>query len=342
MKGVELFAEYEEASGPLLETSMSRLGVKASPWTRAQINSSITSEQTEYGPRLFSNVGLIQGFQLNERWVLDIGIDQANTIADSTIRQFDPARELATGSLSDDFIAVFVGAAYNAELWSANSRVEYRDSDNEERKTLLTGWYREPSKGHGLSAGLAMFTSDNASGTTTSATDLKFGWAWRKADSRWAFLNRIDLIVEDTDLLIQREESQRLINNFNANRRVSARTQLSLQYAFKYVKNTFDGQEFSGYTDLIGLDFRRGFKTKWDWGTHASVYHSYESKIVDYGFGLDVGFNVRDNLWVTLGYNINGFHDKDFTSARYTAQGPYLQISMKADQHTLRNIAERR
>ena len=104
----------------------------------------------------------------------------------------------------------------------------------------------------------------------------------------------------------------------------------------------FDDQEFSGYTDVVGLDFRRGFKSNWDWGTHASVYHSYESKIVDYGFGLDVGFNVRDNLWVTIGYNVSGFHDSDFTSARYTAEGPYLRISMKADQQTLRNIANRR
>lgn len=342
MQGVELFAEYEEGSGPLLDTSMTRLGVKASPWSRAQINSSITSEETEYGPRLFSNVGLIQGFQLSEHWVLDFGLDQANTIADSSIRQFDPARELATGSLSDDFVAVFMGAAYNAELWSANSRIEYRNSDSEERKTLLSGWYREPSMGHGLSAGLAMFFSENISGTKTSATDLKFGWAWRKAESRWSILNRVDLVFEDTELLTQTEESQRLINNFNVNRRISARTQLSLQYAFKYVKSMFDSQEFSGYTDLVGVDFRRGFRNKWDWGTHASTYHSYESEIIDYGFGLDVGYNVRDNLWVTIGYNVTGFHDSDFTSARYTAQGPYLQISMKADQHMLKNIANRR
>ncbi len=341
-QGVDLFAEYEQASGPLLDTSMSRLGVKASPWSRAQINSSVTSEKTEYGPRLFSNVGLIQGFQLSERWVVDVGLDQANTIADASIRQFDPARELVSGSLSDDFTAVFVGAVYTADLWSANSRIEYRNSDSEQRKSLLSGWYREPSLGHGMSAGLTMFTSENISGTNMSAADLKFGWAWRKADSRWSFLNRIDLVFENTELLLQKEESQRLINNFNANRRISARTQLSLQYAFKLVKTMFDTQEFSGYTDLMGIDFRRGFKTKWDWGTHASAYHSYDAGTFDYGFGLDVGFNVRDNLWVTVGYNIAGFHDSDFAAARYTAEGPYVQISMKADQHTLRNIANRR
>ena len=340
--GVELFTEYEAASGSLLDTSMTRVGVKASPWHRAQINSSVTNEQTEFGPRLFSNVGLIQGFQLSEHWTLDLGLDQANTITDGSIRQFDPDRELASGSLDDDFVAVFVGVAYAADLWSANSRIEYRNSDSEERKSLLSGWYREPTLGHGLSAGLTVFTTETNANTHSSAANFKFGWAWRKSESRWSILNRIDIIVEDTKLLLQREESQRLINNLNVNRRISVRTQLSLQYAFKFVKSMFDNQEFSGYTDLIGVDFRRGFKNKWDWGAHTSVYHSYESKVIDYGFGLDVGFNVRDNMWVTVGYNIAGFHYKDFTSARYTAEGPYLQVSIKADQHALRNIAGQR
>ena len=340
VEGVDLFAEYEDASGTRIDAAMTRVGVRASPWSRAQINSSITNQETEFGPRLFSNIGLIQGFQLSEHWVLDIGLDQTNTIADPGIRQFDPDRELVSGSFNDDFLAIFTGAVYTAETWTANSRVEYRNSDTEERMTLLSGWYREPSMGHGLSAGLALYLSENLSGAETSSADFKIGWAWRKSDSRWSFLNRIDLIFEDTRMIGSEEESRRLINNFNANRRISARTQLSLQYAFKYVKSTFDGQNFSGYTDLVGLDFRRGFKNKWDWGAHTSVYHSYESKIIDYGFGLDVGFNVRDNMWVTLGYNIAGFHDSDFTAARYTAEGPYLQISIKADQQLLKNISD--
>ena len=118
--------------------------------------------------------------------------------------------------------------------------------------------------------------------------------------------------------------------------------QMSLQYAFKYVRSEVDGDGYTGYTDLIGFDLRRGIRGKWDMGTSASVYHSYESKVVDYGFGLDVGYNIRDNMWLTLGYNIAGFHDSDFSQARYTAQGPYLRFTMKADQHTLKQIAGRR
>lgn len=340
--GVDIYAEYEDATGRDIEASMTRLGVRASPWSRAQVNSTVTNESTEFGPRLFANLGLVQGFQLNENWVLDIGLDQTNTIIDPNARQFNEDRELGSGSFNDDFLAVFVGAAYNNDLWSANSRVEFRNSDTEERTSLIAGWYREPQLGHGLSAGLAAFRSENISGAESTVADLRFGWAWRRAGSRWSFLNRTDLIFEDTILTDQTQESRRLVNNFNANRRMSENSQLALQYAFKYVRSTFDLLDVSGYTDLIGADFRNGFGERWDAGIHTSIYHSYRSKVVDYGFGLDVGLNVADNLWVTLGYNVHGFHDEDFASARYTAQGPYLQISIKADQHTLKSIAGQR
>jgi opacity protein-like surface antigen len=62
---------------------------------------------------------------------------------------------------------------------------------------------------------------------------------------------------------------------------------------------------------------------------------------MDYGFGLDVGYNVRDNMWLTLGYNLAGFDDSDFAQARYTAQGPYLRFQIKADQHFLKRITGR-
>ena len=341
-KDVDLIAEFEDASGAGIDATMTRLGVRASPWSRAQLNTYLTEEVTEFGPRLFSNIGLTQGFKLNERWALDVGIDQSNTLVESDARVFDTDRDLISGSLNEDFLAVFMGAMYSAEGWSANSRVEYRNSDTEERTSLLLGWYREPSVGHGLSAGLTVMESDNISGNEVMRADMKIGWAYRMANSEWSFLDRVDLIYEDAVLGTEDLNSWRLINNFNANRRFSAATQVSLQYAFKYVRSEFDGDGYTGYTDLIGFDLRRGIRGKWDMGASASVYHSYESKVVDYGFGLDVGYNLRDNMWLTLGYNVAGFHDSDFSQARYTAQGPYLRFTMKADQHTLRKIAGRR
>lgn len=342
MDGVDLVAEYEDSSGGDIDATMSRVGVRATPWSRAQINSFLTNETTEFGPRLFANLGLMQGFQVNDRWIVDVGVDQAKTLVDAGARPFDTDRVLGSGGVNDDFFATFVAAMYTSDTWSANSRIEMRNSDAEDRITMLMGWYREPSSGHGLSAALTRFEADTALGTQMSQTNLRFGWAYRLADRKWSFLNRIDLFSDQLTSLAEQQDSWRIVNNFNANRRFSAATQLSLQYAFKYVKSDFDGDSYSGYTDLIGVDMRHGFKERWDAGLNTSVYHSYQSGVIDYGLGLDIGYNVGTNMWLTLGYNFQGFDDDDFAAARYTASGPYLRFTIKADQHLLKRIAGRR
>ncbi|MEO1202130.1 MAG: OmpA family protein, partial [Pseudomonadota bacterium] len=342
MNGLDMVAEYEKADGPDLDASMSRLGVRATPWARAQVDTSVSNQMTEFGPRLFANLGLVQGFQLSENWIVDIGLDQTSTLLADDVPRFDDDRELPSGSLDDDFLAVYTGATYTAPVWSANSRIEYRDSDAEERMSLLLGWYREPTAGHGLSAGLTVFQGETSRGREMINADLRLGWAYRKANGVWSFLDRLDLIYDDMNDVETAEKSWRIINNFNANRRIGARSQLSLQYAFKYVRSNFDGADYTGYTDLIGADFRRGFGRRFDAGISTSVYHSWESDVIDFGVGVDVGFNIMTNTWILLGYNFAGFEDADFQAARYTAAGPFLRFQIKADQRTLKSIAGQR
>ena len=114
-----------------------------------------------------------------------------------------------------------------------------------------------------------------------------------------------------------------------------------MQYAFKYVRSNFDDIDITGYSDLAGVDLRHGIRGRWDVGANLSVYNARKSGVTDYGVGLDIGYNVMTNVWITLGYNFEGFYDSDFADARYTAQGPYLRFAIKADQHTLKAIAGR-
>ncbi|MEO1594138.1 MAG: OmpA family protein [Pseudomonadota bacterium] len=336
-----LFAEHEVANGEDIDAQTSRVGLRATPWQRAQFVTTLDNQVTEFGPRLFANVGFIQGIQIGERWTLDLGVDHSNTLIDEqNALVFDADRELTSGSLRADFVAAFAGALYQSDNWSANARYERRSADDEDRDTVLFGWFREPVAGHGLSAGLQYFNSDRADRGERRA-DLRFGWAYRKADRRWAFLDRLDLVLDEGDGLGGERRSMRFINNFNAVRRIGAAGELSLQYAVKYVDSEFDGVGYSGYTDLAGIDYRRSFRARWDWGVHGSAMTSYESGVTDYGVGVDLGFNPRDNLWLTLGYNFSGFRDEDFDDARYTATGPYLRVTIKADQHTLKRITGR-
>ncbi|MGB5721353.1 MAG: OmpA family protein [Woeseiaceae bacterium] len=340
--GIDVVAEYEDASGGGLDAQMTRVGVRAAPWSRAQLNSFLTNESSEFGPRLFANVGLVQGFQVSDNWLFDIGVDQAQTLLDPAARRFDTDRELTSGSRNEDFTSAFAGATYTSELWSANGRLEMRDSDSEDRVSMLLGWYRQPNRGHGLSAGVTVFQAENILGNELNQANLKFGWAYRMADRKWSFLDRIDLVYDRAATTADEEKSWRLINNFNANRRISAASQLSLQYAFKYVRSEFSGEGFTGYTDLIGIDYRRGLGDRWDFGVNTSIYHSYQSRVIDYGVGADIGYNIGRNMWLTLGYNVLGFEDKDFEQARYTASGPFLRFSVKADQRLLKAIAGQR
>jgi len=47
-----------------------------------------------------------------------------------------------------------------------------------------------------------------------------------------------------------------------------------------------------------------------------------------------------NNVWLSLGYNFNGFDDDDFEAARYTREGLYLKLRVKFDEDTARNILD--
>ncbi|MEL6868665.1 MAG: OmpA family protein [Pseudomonadota bacterium] len=340
-RNVTLFAEHELAEGQNITAQTTRVGVRTTPWQRAQFTTTLDNQVSEFGPRLFANVGFIQGWQISEHWTVDVGVDHANTLIEGEPLVFDIDRPLASGSLSDDYVSAFVGALYQSDLWSANSRYEQRNADTDTSQTLVVGWFREPVAGHGFSVGLQLFDNERNDGSAQQRGDLRFGWAYRKADRQWAFLNRTDLVFEDTSTLGASRDTKRIVNNFNAVKRLSAGRELALQYASKYVVSQIDGDQFSGYTDLAGVSYRAAFSERWEYRLNGSALHSWNSDVIDYSVGAELGYNPRDNLWLSVGYNLIGFRDADFDNARYTAAGPFINVTIKADQHTLREIAGR-
>ena len=336
-----LFAEYEHAEGENISSDMTRVGVRASPWSRARIESSLNAEQTEYGPRTFANLGLTQGFQLSDRWALDAGLDQSNTLRGATARPLNPEVPLASGSMSDDFLATFVGALYQDELWTFTSRAELRNSDLEERLTLAGGLYREAVSGHGFSLSLLSTQSDMVASFDSSQVDLGLGWAYRPAMSRWILLDRLNLIYEEQQALDAGSQSWRLVESLNANFKPNERTQLGLQFGARYTRSTFDGERYTGYSDLYGFDVRRDLGSRYDIGLQTYALNSWRSDVHEYALGIDFGVTVARNVWIAVGYNFVGFHDEDFSRNRYTEQGPFIKLRIKADQDTFKDLAAR-
>ncbi|MGD9843620.1 MAG: hypothetical protein AB7U99_12115, partial [Steroidobacteraceae bacterium] len=71
---------------------------------------------------------------------------------------------------------------------------------------------------------------------------------------------------------------------------------------------------------------------------HGSVMQSFKSGVSTASLGADVGVSFMKNAWVSLGYNFQGYNDKDFDDAHYLSQGPYLKFRIKFDQDTFKDL----
>ena len=72
--------------------------------------------------------------------------------------------------------------------------------------------------------------------------------------------------------------------------------------------------------------------SKWDAGLNYSALFSGFINSCRYGLGGEVGYLVATNLWLSTGYNIYGFRDKDLSAEEYTAQGVYIRLRFKFDE----------
>lgn len=366
---------------------MTELGVRATPWQRAQLTNSLGQQMTEYGPRTFSTAGLTQGWQVSKSLSLSAGLNQVKSLhrpdapttgtsADGQVIPVPGALNAATPSIAssatEDFTSMFLGGTWRQKDWSWTSRIESLRSTSEKRIGLFGGFYRDLSAGNAFSSSLQAFDSRfNPGGKSNNAT-LRFSFAHRPDDGRWSLLEQLDLTYNNqqglsvSPFLRQgstgiansqqspqqlagalgtsgtfgiNQQTAKLVNNLQANYRGDD-SQWSIYYGSKYARSTFDSGSYAGYTDLIGSEFRHDVSEHWDVGVIASRMHSYRSGVSSNSLGLETGWDVGTNMWLSVGYNFKGYYDQDFTAAHYTAKGLFLRFRLKFDQDTVKAMAE--
>jgi hypothetical protein len=340
------FAEYERARGGTLAQDLTRVGVRAQPWTGGQLETALNDAATENGARLYSSLGVTQGWRVGERWTFDLGVERAETLRGADVPPLVGVRPPMGGAPSDgamsgvampleDFTAAFLGAGYRGVDWSATGRLERRDGRDEDRSLLSLGVYRETRRGEAFS--LALRAEDSAAtGDDATGVDARLSWAYRPAASRWILLDRLDLRFDERGTA----RSHRAINNLHANAQLDPRTQLGLQLGARFARQQFDGDEYDSVSLLYGLDLRRDLDERWDVGAQATVFDTPDAGTRERSFGLDVGRRFGTKLWVSVGWNLTGFSDRDFSRERYTAQGPYLRFRLHVDQDAMRDFVE--
>jgi len=331
----KLFAEQEFARGEQYTSNMTRVGIRVQPWTGGEMAASLGNQASLDSGRIFGNLGLVQRWQINEFWQTDFAIDRAQTLNNDGALPLNPNVPPASISLTGDYTAVSMGANYNDTIWGANSRLEWREGDDNDRVNFLFGIQRNLDAGRVLAAGFS-YTDTQSATDQSRLFEARLSYAHRPWDSKWVWLDRLDYIDELLSGPADRSHARKLINNFNANWMPNRRTQVALQYGSKYVFDKVDSKSYSGYTDLIGAEVRRDLGRDWDVGAHASMLHAWEPGTKEFGVGASVGYKLMDNMWLAAGYNFSGFDDADFSGSEYRAQGPYIAFRVKVDQDTLK------
>jgi hypothetical protein len=329
---ITTFAQQELTYGDSSRTNSTRVGFKSTPWQGGTLASTVERDSRENGERMFALFGLKQTWQVNDRWSVDGSLDRSQTIRRSY--RFDLKVPPASGEV-EDFTAVSLGSTYREKRWEASARVETRNGEKEDKWGVMASVIGEPTPGFGWSGRVQFYDTDEAVLEKTTA-DLRLGLAYRPMDTRLILLDRLDVIYERQRGNYLRLDNWRIINNLVANYKQSNRLQMSLFYGAKYVQESINDSDYDGYTDLLGIEERYDINKKWDMGLRFSLLHTWNSSQLFAQAGLSLGYNIMENGWVSVGYNVAGFRDEDFSRSEFTAQGPFIRFRFKFDQNSVR------
>jgi hypothetical protein len=369
---VQLVGAYEIADGEHIDARTARIGFDLAPWAGARISMSGNRQEiAEYGPRSFAAFGLSQSLVLDAHWSVDFSVD-----ANKTLGGIDPARVLnplhpvasgghiGSGGLSEDFTAVTAGATYRKDQWSVTGRAEYRAGERDNRYGFTAAALRQIGEGNAAGGALNWFTATGDNGAETRTANLQLSWAYRPAGSRWSILEKLELREDAVAGAVAGQpgpggltlavtgdaRSRRMVNalsiNFSPNGGMGEwldRSEASLFWGSRYVAERFGADDLEGWSNVVGADLRFDLSDSFDIGFAGTVRHGLGARAFAYSGGPSIGFSPVENGWMSVGWNITGFDDRDFEEARYTRAGPYVTMRFKFDQLSLQSLGlERR
>ncbi len=301
----------------------SRIGFVYRPDDKSEITLGRTLETGEDGTRIYDTFGLKRRFLFGEKWTLSLGYEKG----------------LSEAGDDDDFDAANAEVSYRGERYTFRSAFGFRVGGGDRHFDLDTALATERGGDTGLGFGLNWV--EDFGENRGRDVDAKFAYVYRPQGSDWIVLDRFDYKDELDRNDGETDRSSRFINHLHFDwKPTETPWEFGLQYALKYSIDTFDGERYTSWTDLVGADVTYNFDENWAFGLQGSLLHAYTAENLDYGVGVFVTRKLWTNAQLTVGYNFQGFDDEDFSELDYRYQGPYLRIRMKFDQNDLKKLID--
>lgn len=281
--------------------------------------------------------GVRNVWQLRPGWAMSTGLER--------LRILDGSGQNATAAtLGSDWT--------DSEWWKLSGRLEWRRLEasgasatagsaltaQDSWLTTLTAVRRLDRDWTALARNYHLATDNHGARPNGWQDRFQVGLAWRPVDhNRIDVLGKYEYKVEDN--INATEEWRRVhVGAVQANVHPARAWWASGRLAGKTVSERFPVAE-GGVQDRYRAWLASGrlihdLSERWDLGLQLSLMRGQASGQSGASWqrsvGVEVGYLVQSNLWLSAGYNASGFRDRDLSSD-YTARGAYLRLRFKFD-----------
>ena len=331
---------HELLNGGGQESRNTTLGVTATPWAGGTATAAADTLTNDSGRRLGATVGLDQTVRLSEKVSAQVGVRTRRVLdAEKEFFEVAPDDVISPFETNQDFQSIYVGAAYRDEKMSVSGRVEVRDNEEDRTWVLASSATRDLSDTLSLAATARghIVATEDGSGDTEERYEARLGAAWRPRNEDTVVFNRLDIVNTQA---LNDVNTTKFVNNAAMNTMVTDRWQLSTNIGTKYVETEIGSEALSNWTHLVGAETRFDVTERIDVGLRGALLTSKGAGTA-YSWGPSVGVSPVDNVWISAGYNVQGFKDNDFEAAEYARKGAYLQLRVKFDQNTAKGLLRR-
>jgi hypothetical protein len=218
-------------------------------------------------------------------------------------------------------------------VWKGSTRLELRDGHTQDSLLFTVGLAARINADWTALARNAYSLTRQAAGDRVIER-LQAGLAWRDSESnRWNMLARVEhRLEEDQSSPGMDLKTSTQIVSVHGDWQPRRPFLVSGRYAAKWSSDKSNGISSKYRAQVVGARATWEFATRWDVGVVSSVLFGNDTQSRQYGVGLELGYLVASNLWVSAGYNVFGYKDADMAGADYTAQGPYVRLRYKFDE----------
>lgn len=314
-------------------------GVTVTPWRGSTLSASSDLVQSQSLRRLGATLTLDQELRLSERWAASVGLRSRRILAHSLgvmddFIQVAPDAAVSPLEINEDFSAAYAGLSYRDDIMVASIRGETRQAVSEDTYIVAASIARELSEQLSIAGASRVTLRNPQAGDNQQQVDVRLGLAWRPDGNGLVVINRTDFGMQSGG---GQSTRTKWVNNLTSNMMLRDNWEMSFNHGIKYVVEDFAFGRDTSLTNLLGAETRFDVSPYIDLGLSGTVLFDDKGSR-QYSYGPSLGFAPVDNVWLSVGYNFEGFEDADFAAAEQSRDGAYLKIRMKFDEHSLRGL----